>query len=111
MNPEENDVTASTPGVTVNGRDDVARLVFDNATERPPVVKPCSLGIELIDSCVKKRIELRFDFTAWFDDVRAHDGPPPLPSTSLIYHDAGHLASSRDFRLRVVHRPVRRDCP
>src|SRR5436190_3631447 len=73
MYPEENDVTASAPGVAVNGGDDVAGLVFDNATERPPVVKPCSLGIELIDSCVKKRIELRFGFTAWFDDVRVHD--------------------------------------
>jgi hypothetical protein len=105
MYPEENDVTASAPGVAVNGGDDVAGLVFDNATERPPVVKPCSLGIELIDSCVKKRIELRFGFTAWFDDV--HDGPPPWPRTSLTYHDTGRLAFSRDFRLRLVEHYVR----
>ena len=72
MNPEVNDVAATTPGMPVNGRNDVVGFVFDNAAERPSVAEPCSLHIELIDSRVKKRVELYLCFTARLDDVRLH---------------------------------------
>ena len=72
MNPEVNDVAATTPGMPVNGRNDVVGFVFDDAAERPSVAKPCSLNIELINSRVKKRVEFRFGFAVGFDHMRVH---------------------------------------
>ena len=72
MNPEVNDVATTTPGMAVDGRNDVVGFVLDDATEGLSIAKPCSLNIELIDPSVEKRVELRFGFTVRFHDVWVH---------------------------------------